>query len=121
VLLDATGRLPLAVWPRGAVSPARELVGDRAVRRAPEFPFDMNPLALALALGAHRLCRRQTGFGLKTLVRRPARVAITDTHVDVFFRPGEADVRIRRAALDVNPGWIPWFGRIVSFHYTRRD
>lgn len=121
VLLDATERLPLAAWPRGMPPPTSEIAAERVVRRAAEFPFDLNPLTLGLALGAHRLCRRQTGLGLKTLVRRPARIAMADTHIDLFFRPGEADIRIRRAALDVDPGWIPWLGRIVSFHYTRRD
>jgi len=121
VLLDATERLPLAAWPRGTPSPASRIIAGRAVRRAAEFPSDLNPLTLGLALGAHRLCRRQTGLGLKTLVRRPARIAITDTHIDLFFRPAEADIHIRRAALDVDPGWIPWLGRVVSFHYTRMD
>ncbi|HEY6170104.1 MAG TPA: hypothetical protein VI454_18870, partial [Verrucomicrobiae bacterium] len=116
VLLDATGRLPLAAWPRGTTCPARELLQDRPLRRGENFPRDLDPLAAALALGAHRLARRECGLGLKTLVRRPARVAITDTHVNLFFRLHEADVRIRRAALDLDPGWVPWLGRVVSFH-----
>jgi hypothetical protein len=28
-----------------------------------------------------------------------------------------ADLRIRRAGLDIDPGWIPWFARVVTFHY----
>ena len=100
---------------------AGERESARKVLRATDLPTNFDPLAVALALGAHRLSRRQSGLGLKSLVRRPAQVSITDTHIDVFFRPGEADARIRRAALDVDPGWVPWLGRVVSFHYTRKD
>ena len=28
------------------------------------------------------------------------------------------DLDIRRAALDINPGWVPFLGRVVSFHYV---
>jgi hypothetical protein len=31
-----------------------------------------------------------------------------------------ADLRLRRAGLDSDPGWVPWFGRIVSFHFVAR-
>jgi hypothetical protein len=24
---------------------------------------------------------------------------------------------VRLAGLDINPGWLPWLGRVVSFHY----
>jgi hypothetical protein len=121
VLLDATGRLPIASWRRGDDSPARDLIRKHRIRRATTFPSELEPAAVALALGAHRLCRKQVGLGLKTVVRRPARLVLTPTHIDVFFRPGEMDVRIRRAALDIDPGWVPWLGRIVSFHYSRSD
>jgi hypothetical protein len=64
-----------------------------------------------------RLLRRRARIGPATLVVRPARLAVTDTHVDVIFRLSAADVRIRGAGLDIDPGWIPWFARVVTFHY----
>jgi hypothetical protein len=67
-----------------------------------------------------RFLRRHARIGLASLVLRPARLAITPTHVDVFFRLNAADVRIRRAGLDVDPGWVPWFRRVVAFHYGDR-
>jgi hypothetical protein len=27
------------------------------------------------------------------------------------------DLRIRWAGLDLDPGWLPWLGRVVSFRY----
>jgi hypothetical protein len=28
---------------------------------------------------------------------------------------------VRRAGLDVDPGWLPWFGRVVNFHFDREQ
>ena len=70
--------------------------------------------------GCRRYLRRRVHVGLASLVVRRARIAITPTHVDVFFRLNAADVRVRRAGLDVDPGWVPWFGRVVTFHYEDR-
>jgi hypothetical protein len=71
----------------------------------------------ALIASSRRWCRRQAHIGLRDLVVRPAWVVSTPTHVDVLFRLEDAEIRVRRAALDVNPGWVPWFGRVVTFHY----
>ena len=27
------------------------------------------------------------------------------------------DLDIRRAGLDIDPGWLPWLGRVVRFRY----
>ncbi|HEU4926046.1 MAG TPA: hypothetical protein VFT24_03300 [Vicinamibacterales bacterium] len=67
--------------------------------------------------GCRRLLRRRVRIGLASLVLRPARLTFTTTHVDVFFTLNAADVRVRRAGLDLDPGWVPWLRRVVSFHY----
>ena len=61
--------------------------------------------------------RQQTAITLPELVLRPATVTWTRTHVDVWLDPTQADIRIRRAGLDLDPGWIDWFGKVVHFHY----
>jgi hypothetical protein len=66
-----------------------------------------------------RHLRRHVGIGLYSLVCRPARIAITATHVDVRQDLNAVDLRIRRAGLDVDPGWVPWLGRVLRFHYGR--
>ncbi len=38
--------------------------------------------------------------------------------IDISLHLDEADVRIRRIGLDLDPGWLPWFGRVVRFHYS---
>lgn len=62
-------------------------------------------------------CVTGAAMTLRALVRRSGRVTATPTHIDVLFDHRQADVRIRRAGLDVDPGWVPWFGRVVHFHY----
>jgi len=73
-------------------------------------------------IGACRwLLRRRVRIGLGTLVLRPARLALTPTHADVFFALDAADLRVRRAGLDIDPGWVPWLGRVLAFHYGGSD
>lgn len=69
-------------------------------------------------IACRRWLRRQARIGVASLVRRPALLDITATHADVCFRLGDADMRVRRAGLDIDPGWIPWYGKVVAFHYT---
>ena len=62
-------------------------------------------------------CHRYSGLGLRSIVRRPGQVACSATHVEVSFDLDLADIRLRRIGLDIDPGWVSWFGRIVKFHY----
>jgi hypothetical protein len=66
-----------------------------------------------------RTLRRQLGIGLASLVLRPAQLAATRSHIDVFFALNATDLRVRRHGLDLDPGWLPWFGRVVAFHFDR--
>lgn len=69
-----------------------------------------------LAAARHWL-RRAGRIGLASLLLRPARLAVTATHADVFFDLAAIDLRVRRLGLDIDPGWVPWVGRVVGFHY----
>jgi hypothetical protein len=46
--------------------------------------------------------------------------SVNRTDLDVSLPLEEADIRVRRAGLDLDPGWVPWFGRVVRFHYLFR-
>jgi hypothetical protein len=110
--------------------PARLLC---AVGQRVGMPLD-DPLALALGAEAEddaeisasiaawrvavrRWCRRNARIGLATLIRRRGTVHVSRTHIDTHFPLAELDVRVRRWALDVDPGWVPWLGRVVTFSY----
>jgi hypothetical protein len=62
-------------------------------------------------------CRQRAGIALHALVRRPGRVAMTDTHIDVCFDLSVVDMRVRRAGLDLDPGLVSWLGYVILFHY----
>jgi hypothetical protein len=67
-----------------------------------------------------RWCWRNGKIGLRAIVRRPGLVTLTRTDLDISLSIDSADVRIRRIGLDLDPGWLPWFGRVVHFHYLYR-
>lgn len=74
-------------------------------------------LLVTLQIAVRRYLRRAAGITLRQLALRAGRVVTTATHLDVIFPVRLLDLRLRRAALDVNPGWVPWLGRVVTFHY----
>jgi hypothetical protein len=119
LLSDKTGLLPLALWRGRAPRAVREAIGAIPARRGPslECDDDSDVLLRAWMTAMRRWCRRYAGLGLRQLARRPGRVLATRTHLDVVFDLNQAEMRIRRAGLDLNPGWLPWFGRVVTFHY----
>lgn len=61
---------------------------------------------------------RHAELTLALVIEREAAVACSRTHLDLIFDIEASDVRIRKAALDTDPGWVAWLGRVVSFHYV---
>jgi hypothetical protein len=51
------------------------------------------------------------------LLRQPARLFVTRTHIDLIFRLDQIDLRARLAGLDRDPGWVPALGHVISFQY----
>jgi hypothetical protein len=93
-------------WPQGLDTRGLQPTGDRTAQ------------ALACWRRALvRLLRQHADLGLSRVVRRSANIVVTPTHVDVVLPLAQADVALRRCGLDNDPGWVPWFGWIVSFHY----
>jgi hypothetical protein len=81
---------------------------------APEVDERMLRLWL---LKVRRWCWRSGKITVKEIVRRPGRVTLTRIDLDVSLALDAVDIRIRRIGLDLDPGWVPWFGRVVRFHY----
>ena len=120
--------------PRGAdvqidtADSARRALLDRLAALHAPRPFPASPLgmpaddacAAAWLVIVRRWLRRFAGIGPATLVLRPARLALTPTHADVCAGLQGIDLRVRRAGLDIDPGWVPWLGRVVAFHYDAR-
>lgn len=83
-----------------------------ALQELPPLPHRRELLAL--------LDRLYTDKGLWTpeLLAVPARLAHTASHLDLYFGMNAVRLPVRLAGLDVDPGWVPWLGRVVTFHYT---
>jgi hypothetical protein len=56
-------------------------------------------------------------LSLRRLVRRPGVLRVSATHLDITLPLAHADIRVRRLGLDLDPGWVPWLGRVVAIHY----
>jgi hypothetical protein len=82
-----------------------------------EFEGTDRALAATWSRSMRGSCATGAAMTLRALVGRPGLVTATPTHIDVFFDHRQAEVGIRRAGLDVDPGWVPWFGRVLHFHY----
>jgi hypothetical protein len=119
VITALSGRLPLAGWrddaaaiPVGAYEVAAAPSGSKSYRGS------LESAVIEAWITAMRLwCRRYCGSGLVSVVRRTGYIVHSATHVNVNFDLKAADIRLRRAGLDIDPGWVAWFGRIVTFHY----
>jgi hypothetical protein len=75
------------------------------------------------ALAVRRWCLRHGRVTLREVVRRHGRVWLTRAELDVTMPLADADIRIRRLGLDIDPAWVPWFGefgKVVRFHYRER-
>jgi hypothetical protein len=134
-ITDPSGRLLLGAWtgratPRalGHLWARRDTAAPRHLPRASDAPgalrlrwADSDARVEAVTHAWLTACRRwvrtRVGIGLTDLVLRPASLAATATHVDVTLDLAAADVRIRRTGLDLDPGWLPWLGRVVTFGY----
>ena len=106
-----------ACWQDPRLAPPQPAAGSMAQRLS---DASTGPAQAALWLDASRHWLRRIGhIGLASLVLRPGGLALTATHADVHFQLDQTDLRVRRLGLDVDPRWLPWFGRVVAFHYRQ--
>jgi hypothetical protein len=113
-------------WADPCTSSPAFVIGDMPDRMrealltpTPRVALDSSSVAWLTAV--RRWCRRHARIGLHSLIRRPGRVANTRTHTDICLPVSKVDLRVRRLALDTDPGWVPWLGRTITFHYLRGD
>jgi hypothetical protein len=88
--------------------------------RASRSTADIDYLVRVWCLGVRLWCWRTGKLTLRAVVCRSGVFSVNRIDLDVSMPLDEADVRVRRVGLDLNPGWLPWFGRVVRFHYSRR-
>ncbi len=74
-------------------------------------------LMVVMQLLMGRYLRHHCQLSLRQLICRPGRVVLSRSHWDVVFDMDQTDLRLRRLALDSDPGWVLWLGKVVQFHY----
>ncbi|MCX4695759.1 hypothetical protein [Streptomyces sp. NBC_01408] len=52
------------------------------------------------------------------LARRCGRIAAEPGWIEVRLAVADTDVAVRRAGLDLDPGWVPWLGAVVRYVYV---
>jgi hypothetical protein len=72
---------------------------------------------LLLALAGRRAAPGRRDPVARALAVR-GRLYLTSSHVDLVLPLAAAELAARRAGLDRDPGWLPAFGRVVSFHFA---
>jgi hypothetical protein len=70
--------------------------------------------------GLDRWLRRRARLPLARLVWRAGWLRLEEERLVVRFPPAAADLRLRRHALDVDPGWTDWLGLSVRYLYAER-
>lgn len=75
--------------------------------------------SLGFAFGEHAgLCPREGADGrLVALLIRRGRLEVGPGRADLHLPTDAIDIAVRRAGLDIDPGWVPWLGRVIRFHY----
>ncbi|MCC6875769.1 MAG: hypothetical protein IT378_15790 [Sandaracinaceae bacterium] len=101
--------------------PLASLSAGRVTARAPAPAEPVLCRCRGWASALARLCEDRVGLDLAALLRRPGWVAASPTHVDLLAPASSVDLRVRRQALDADPGWVPWLGRILALHYVDDD
>jgi hypothetical protein len=114
-----TSRAPPAIWSEAALRPPAARP-DIALPQALQLASTVDQQAQVWLTAVRRWLRRRAGLGLASLVLRPARLDCTPTHLDMHFYVNDVDMRVRRVGLDIDPGWLPWFGQVVTYHYQER-
>lgn len=72
----------------------------------------------AWRVGLDRWLRRRARTRLAELTGRHGWLLPVDATLLVRFPVASADLRLRRLALDVDPGWVPWLGLSVRYHFS---
>ena len=52
------------------------------------------------------------------MVRRPGSVLARPGWIEVRLPAEQVDLQVRRAGLDLDPGWVPWLGAVVRYRYV---
>jgi hypothetical protein len=90
-------------------------MGFETVRQMEELP--PLPLSGQILRLLDKMYARH-GVWNPALLQLKARVSYSASHLDVQFPMSAAKLPVRLSGLDINPGWVAWLGRVVTFYYV---
>jgi hypothetical protein len=108
---------PPATWGDSRYPPDPIASDHLASRLSPAL---VSWLAHALPYVRHRLAQ---ALGVPAaeagdiVIAHDARIHLTSSHVDVVFPLDHILLPLRMAGLDRDPGWMPAYGRVITFHF----
>jgi hypothetical protein len=111
ILLPCINSIEYAVWHSDPLVHPSSLVSLRRFRSTAALTERL------WAAAVRRWCHRHAKMRLAEIVARPGRLYATATAIDIVLPMSAVDIRIRRCGLDIDPGYQPWFGQVVHFHY----
>ncbi len=120
LLLANHGRLVLGLWRPGNRNLLEPWLSEarKPFQQATPQAWTLQRVVNNVVIAMSRYVRRYAEMNLFALIKRPGFIATTKTHLDVTIPVDRLDVRVRMAGLDINPGWVPWLGRVIQFHYV---
>jgi hypothetical protein len=123
LLCDSSGLAVLAIWQGKTPAAVSQLMEGRTIKFMPAAKDngDLQQITGTYLFAIKRYLRRYARTGLRQMVARPARLAVTKTHLDVTLPMRTVDIDMRKAGLDIDPGWVPWLGRVVQFYYVENQ
>jgi hypothetical protein len=75
------------------------------------------PGALRRAYGRDPFAGDAADDALCRLLLRPGRLVQEEAEATIAWPADAADIALRRAGWDIDPGWVPWLGRRIAFRY----
>lgn len=101
-----------------AASPRARLGGELQIAPALSFWLECMLPALRVWLSRAMGIERAGYVELaESLLLVPGELFVTPTRVDFRAPLEQTRIPVRRAALDLDPGWLPAWGRSIRFHY----
>jgi hypothetical protein len=80
--------------------------------------IDVHARAWAQAAAARLHRHEDPALVVAGVTDRSGRIEREPGWVDVHLALADVDVDVRRAGLDLDPGWVPWLGCVVRFRYA---
>ncbi|MEH2546697.1 hypothetical protein V1283_003342 [Bradyrhizobium sp. AZCC 2262] len=116
----------------GTIAEAIRLTGNGAIalrinelashyRSGAGFDLAAWGAGLHLALAETRLGEQLTPAAVTARFARPGQIVVGRDVIQVIQPMGAVDLELRRAGLDLNPGWLAWLAKRLEFVFEEQD